>query len=138
MSSNRKFHNDTVFLNDMWYKSHKNVIASVLVKLGMEDKMSEMCESILGSQHKIKQQKDPNKPKRAKSSYLFFCDEKRKDVIKKYKKDLSKGENIKISDVSKKLGEMWKKLDAKSREPYEKLSEQDKERYSNEMTNYNQ
>ncbi len=138
MSTNRKFHNDTVTVNELWYKSHKNVIASVLVKLGMEDKMDEMCDSILGSQHKIKQHKDPNKPKRAKSSYLFFCDEKRQDIIKKFKKGLSKGENIKIADVSKKLGEMWKKLDSKSRSPYEKLSQADKERYSKEMENYTQ
>ena len=138
MSNYKKFHNDTVTLNELWYASHKNVIASVLLKVGMEDKMDEICQSVLGDQHKIKQQKDPNKPKRAKSSYLFFCDDKRKDVMTVLKKKLGKNENLKIAMVSKKLGDMWKKVDAKEKVKYEKLSEKDKERYEAEMEVYNQ
>ena len=104
----------------------------------MEDKMDEICQSVLGDQHKIKQQKDPNKPKRAKSSYLFFCDDKRADVMNGLKKKLGKNENLKIAMVSKKLGDMWKKIDAKEKVKYEKLSEKDKERYEAEMEAYNQ
>ena len=100
-----------------------NVIASVLVKLGMVDKMDEICQSVLGDQHKIKQQKDPNKPKRAKSSYLYFCDDERPGVWSNLKKKLGKNEKLKIADVSKKLGSMWKKLDAKAKAKYEKLAE---------------
>ena len=138
MTNYKKFHNDTVSLNELWYASHKSVIASVLVKLNMQDKMDEICQSILGDQHKIKQQKDPNKPKRAKSSYLFFCEDERPRVWESLKKKLGKNETLKISVVSKKLGTMWKKLDAKGRVKYDKLAEKDKERYETEMEAYSQ
>ena len=138
MSNFKKFHNDTVSLNELWYASHKNVIASVLVKLNMVDKMDEICQSVLGDQHKIKQQKDPNRPKRAKSSYLYFCDDERPGVWTSLKKKLGKNEKLQIANVSKKLGSMWKKLDAKGRVKYEKLAEKDKERYDAEMEAYNQ
>jgi hypothetical protein len=138
MTSNRKFHNDTVSLNELWYQSHKSVIASTLIKVGMQDKMDEVCNSVLGEQHKIKQQKDPNKPKRAKSSYLYFCDDKRKTVMDDLKKKLKKGENIKIANVSKKLGDMWKKLSDKDKVKYNNLSNADKKRYESEMEEYSQ
>ena len=54
------------------------------------------------------------------------------------KKKLGKNENLKIAMVSKKLGDMWKKIDAKEKVKYEKLSEKDKERYEAEMEAYNQ
>ena len=104
----------------------------------MEDKMDEICQSVLGDQHKIKQQKDPNKPKRAKSSYLFFCDDKRGEVMNGLKKKLGKNETLKIATVSKKLGLMWKKVDAKEKVKYETLSHKDKQRYESEMEAYNQ
>lgn len=138
MTSNRKFHNDTVSLNELWYQSHRSVIASALIKVGMQDKMDEVCNSVLGEQHKIKQQKDPNKPKRAKSSYLYFCDDKRKAVMDDLKKKLKKGENIKIANVSKKLGDMWKKLSDKDKVKYNNLSNADKKRYESEMEEYSQ
>jgi hypothetical protein len=47
-----------------------------------------------------KKVKDPNKPKRGKSSYLFFCADNREKV----KKDLEKnGEDFKATDVTKEL-----------------------------------
>jgi hypothetical protein len=104
----------------------------------MQDKMDEVCNSVLGEQHKIKQQKDPNKPKRAKSSYLYFCDDKRKTVMDDLKKKLKKGENIKIANVSKKLGDMWKKLSDKDKVKYNNLSNADKKRYESEMEEYSQ
>ena len=51
------------------------ICASVLLKLGMEDKMDEICQSVLGDQHKIKQQKDPNKPKRTEAVVVSGGDE---------------------------------------------------------------
>ena len=51
-----------------------------------------------------KKVKDPNKPKRGKSSYLFFCADNREKV----KEDLEqKGEDFKATDVTKELGKRW-------------------------------
>ena len=52
-----------------------------------------------------KKKKDPNAPKRAKSAYFIFCEDKRPEIKSKYP-------DLKMTDVSKKLGEAWKELTA--------------------------
>ena len=87
-----------------------------------------------------KKVKDPNKPKRGKSSYLFFCADNREQV----KEDLEKkGEDFKATDVTKELGNRWnslkvskKAIDKKKYEKYVKQAEEDKERYGKEMADY--
>ena len=138
MASNGNFHNTTSSLNDLWYTSHRAVISAVLVKLGEQDKMEEFCSSILGPKIKIKEMKDPNKPKRAKSSYLYFCDKMRPIVTEKLKKANGKNWKVKISKVSEKLGKLWSEISDKDKEPYIKLSQKDSERYKTEMENYTQ
>ena len=80
------FHNDTLSLNHLWYESQKNLIANVCIQLGQSDKISEMTTKLLGEKLKIKALKDPNKPKRPKSGYLFFCDDARPKLMSKMKK----------------------------------------------------
>ena len=87
----------------------------------------------IGDKLKIKAKKDPNLPKRAKSGFMFYCDEHRGKLIEKYKKANKK---VIISDVAKELGKSWKKL--KSRVKYDKLAAKDKERYAEEMSDYNE
>lgn len=74
--SSMLFHNDTRELNLLWYNSHKNLITSICIELGQVDKIEELSQKFLGMPLKIKALKDPNKPKRAKTSYLYFCEEK--------------------------------------------------------------
>jgi structure-specific recognition protein 1 len=81
--------------------------------------------------------KDPNKPKRGKSAYLFFCTDNRA----KTKEDL--GDDAKATEVTKELGRLWnelkesdKKSDKKKLEKYEKQAAEDKERYETEMVDY--
>lgn len=52
-----------------------------------------------------KKKKDPNAPKRSKSAYMFFCEDKRAEV---------KGKNpeLKMTDISKKLAELWRAIEA--------------------------
>jgi hypothetical protein len=52
---------------------------------------------------KGRKKKDPNKPKRAMSSFMFFANEKRQQV-----RDTNP--DLKITEVGKRLGEMWKEL----------------------------
>ena len=87
-----------------------------------------------------KKVKDPNKPKRGKSSYLFFCADNREKVKKDLEED---GEDFKATDVTKELGNRWnalkvskKAIDKKKYDKYVKQAEEDKERYSKEMADY--
>ena len=63
------FHNNTVSINDVWYESHAHLVKMVALELGQPDKVPELLEKFLGAKMKIKAQKNPNAPKRAKSSY---------------------------------------------------------------------
>tara|TARA_B100000674_G_C37931150_1_gene958048 strand:- start:265 stop:591 length:327 start_codon:yes stop_codon:yes gene_type:complete len=103
------------------------------MELGQPEKINELQEKLLGPKMKIKARKDPNLPKRAKSGFMFYCDEHRPKFIEKYKKANKK---VIISDVAKELGKSWKKL--KSRVKYDKLAAKDKERYAEEMSDYNE
>ncbi len=71
------------------------------------------------------------RPKRAKSSYLFFCQEKR-PAIREQDSDL------KLPDVSRELARLWKEEfpDEKSRKKWSKLAEEDKQRYEIEKKEY--
>jgi len=79
--------------------------------------------------------KDPAEPKRAKSAYLFFCVENR-DVVRA---DL--GEDSKATEITKELGVRWNALKANPKKAsellrLEKLSAEDKKRYSTDMESY--
>lgn len=131
--TNTMFHNDTSAMNNLWFESHKNLVASVCVLLKKEKEIPQLVETLLGKKLKTKKLKDPNKPKRAKSSYLYYCDDKRDGVINKIKKG-EKG--VSISIISKELGSGWKQISDKDKEQYIKLANDDKERYIEEMENY--
>ena len=74
--------------------------------------------------------KDPLKPKRGKSGFLFFCDEQR-PVIKENNKD------IKVKEVVSQLGILWRQLKKDGlTEQYDILSSKDRERYRMEMIEY--
>ena len=57
--------------------------------------------------------RDPNAPKRGRTSYIVFSDMHRPALAKKYK-------NMKMTEISKKLGEMWKKVSDKDKAKCEK------------------
>ena len=69
------FHNNTASLNDLFYESHASVLKMVAMELGAADKIPELLEKILGSKLKIKAPKDPNKPKRAKTAFMYYCEQ---------------------------------------------------------------
>jgi len=71
----------------------------------------------------VKKVKDPNKPKRARTSYNFFCQMMRPQL---------KEEGVDSKDMMVVLGERWKVVEDKTE--YEQLAVKDKERYDNEMS----
>jgi len=126
------FHNDTVSLNHLWYESQKNTIATVCIKLGQHDKIAELTTTLLGDPLKIKAMKDPARPKRPTSGYLYFCQDARPDIMKKMGKNNKK---LVLGDIAKVLGKNWKALSDSKRVVYEEQSKKDKERYEDEMSN---
>jgi hypothetical protein len=81
--------------------------------------------------------KDPNKPKKNKSAYLYFCTTNRAVV----KEEL--GEDVKATDVTRELGVRWKALkeskkaeDKKALKGFEDQAAEDKQRYIKEMDDY--
>jgi hypothetical protein len=76
-----------------------------------------------------KEKKDPNAPKRTKSSYLFFCAEKRSEVKES-------NPNMGPMDVTRELGKLWRELSDEDKEQYKELSVSDNERYLSEKNNY--
>jgi hypothetical protein len=68
-------------------------------------------------------------PKRALSAYIFFTQAKRDEVKKS-------NPSMKSSEIMSELGKLWKGLSDKKKKPYEKLAEEDKERYAEDMKNY--
>jgi hypothetical protein len=77
-----------------------------------------------------KKKKDPNKPRRNKSAYLFFAQEHRPLV----KADLP---GATFGDIGREVGMRWKAIkDSKSADKYKSLAAKDKVRYTNEMKAY--
>jgi hypothetical protein len=86
-----------------------------------------------GKKGKAKKAKAPGQPNKPKSSWLFFCDEERKKL--KDEEDAPKGK-----EVLSELASRWKVLKDKKGKKYEKfedMAKKDKERYLQEMKNWN-
>ena len=83
------------------------------------------------SAKKGKKLKDKNKPKRAKSAYIFFCAEMREQA----KENL--GGDAKMSEVGKELGRLWNQIkNTDEVNQYQALADEDKVRYQKEMDSY--
>jgi hypothetical protein len=79
---------------------------------------------------KVKLVKDPNAPKRGKSSYILFCISKR-DSVKESNPEMS------AKDIIKELGRVWREdVSDKDKAKYTKMAVSDKNRYENEMKDY--
>jgi len=74
---------------------------------------------------KEKKGKKADGPKRPASAYLLFCKAKRAEVI-------AANKDISFTDITKKLGEMWKAADAATKKPFETAAAADKKRYEAE------
>ena len=125
--SHLKYHNNLVELINTFYDSHLDLIRNICNDLGQPDKIKEMEEKYLDSTNKLKAKKDVNKPKKAKTSYLFFCEEMRGKLM-------SENPKANLSEISKKLGLLWKDCD---RTKYTEKADLDQDRYKKEISEYN-
>ncbi len=89
----------------------------------------ESIEASIKSFQKKNVKKDPNAPKKAKTSYMYFCDDRRAAL---------KADNPKASvgDMSKIFGAEWKELSDDDKKPYEAKAAADKSRYAQEKGAY--
>jgi hypothetical protein len=95
----------------------------------LTEKRAAISKLLVSTTRKTKRKKDPNAPKRWKTSYILFCMDKREEV---------KAENpdMPAVKITAELGARWNALSDKQKKPYVKLSAQDKSRYDDEMANY--
>ena len=61
------FHNNTKSISTIFGTKSCNLITSICMELGAVDKVEELTQKYLADKLKIKAQKDPNKPKRARA-----------------------------------------------------------------------
>jgi hypothetical protein len=104
------------------------------MELGATDKIEELSQKYLGEKLKIKAPKDPNKPKRAKSAFMFYCEKHRPKLIE----DQRKVGKVNIGDIAKILGKGWKKLKDSQRKQFDASALKDKDRYANAIGEYNE
>lgn len=78
---------------------------------------------------KAKKEKDENEPKRPKSAYLLFCEDKRPEL----KKQLP---NFKPKEIMIRLGEAWKKLSEEEKKPYNLAYKHSKAKYEADKKEY--
>lgn len=124
------YYNHVKDLNAMFYDSHVSLIEKICLELQCPDKKDILIEKLLDSGHKLKPKKDSDAPKKWRSNFILFSDEKRKEVM-------LKDPNLKLGGVAKELGKMWKSTPEKTKEKYNHLSQKDKERYESELEEYN-
>ena len=127
------FNNNTAALNELWYESHASILKLVCMELDATDKIEELTEKYLGEKLKVKAPKDPNKPKRGKSGFMFYCDKHRPKLNEKAREN---GGKVQIGKIAKILGEGWKKIKDKSK--FDVLAKKDKDRYEKEIAEYNE
>ena len=133
--SHLSYYNTSVNINDLFYISHKELVEKICKECNCIDKIDELVKKYLDKPD-LKAKKDPNKPKRPKSAFLLFCDQERKKIIDKAKKDLKKGEKFNLGVVQKKLGDMWNKLSLEKKKLFEEETEKEKELYYDKMAEY--
>lgn len=125
-----EFHKTCVDLNKLFFTSHENIIYKVCDELGMSEKADELVNKLLNDTFaKTKAMKDPDRPKKPKSSYMFFAAAVRDKVQKEHPDE-------KMGGISKVIGGMWQKLSEKEKEKYVKLANEDKDRFAEEMSSY--
>lgn len=81
------------------------------------------------SKGKAKKEKDPNAPKKPMGSYFIFIGEMREEV----KKDFP---DLKPTEMSTKLSELWKNLDAEKKKKYENMAAEAKKKYEEALAAY--
>ena len=77
-----------------------------------------------------KRKKDPDRPKRATTAYLVFCDRHRKGVMRK-------NPELRSKQVTTELARLWQQVEARERAICQEVAAKDAIRHKREMDDYN-
>lgn len=120
-------------IQDSWARltAIKKLEFEAVSRASMEDYWSKHPEDRPANATKRKRKKvrDPNAPKRPLTAYLRFCNDFRQSVI-------NADPDCGMTDVMKRLSEMWKEASAKTKAKYKKLYENEKISFDREMAMY--
>jgi len=83
-----------------------------------------------GARKRAKKNRDPDAPKRARGSYVFFTLDCRPKLVKETPE-------MKFTEMGHVMGERWRALLPEERRRYEDLATADKGRFNEEMAKYN-
>ena len=108
-------------------------LSAILALVEKVDARLDRLEKKMGRMDKSMNPKDPNKPKKATTAFLFF----RARVYYEVRDTLSANGNSKSGDIMKEIGQRWLSVkDTPEGEEYHDLAAKDKERYATEMAAY--
>ena len=108
-------------------------LSAILTLVEKVDARLDRLEKKMGRMDKSMNPKDPNKPKKATTAFLFF----RARVYNEVRDTLSANGNSKSGDIMKEIGQRWLSVkDTPEGEEYHDLAAKDKERYTAEMAAY--
>lgn len=109
-------------------QSYEQLIKDVCHELGEDEKAEVLIEKYTNKAvtKALKPQKNPNRLKKSKSSFLYFCEEKRQELMEK-------NPGMKMGEMSKELGTLWKKTKDKGK--WEKMAEKAKLEYQKAKEN---
>lgn len=93
------------------------------------DSTGNLVEDRRTSKKYMRKHKDPEQPKRARGSFVFFTFEHRPKVMEEYP-------GIKFVDMGVVLGERWRALPAEDKQKFEEKAQEDKQRFTREMEEY--
>ena len=105
-----------------------------------QDKLQKLINSNLPTRKSSsdKKIKDDNKPKSARSAYIYFCNDNRQKIR-------DENQDMKITEITKILGQQWKELNKKAGsnkkaqeqlENYKNMAIDDKKRATEELAKY--
>lgn len=121
-----EYHNNIATIFKGMHKANESLVRAVCDELGHSDKADELVLKLLDTSfNSVKPKKDPNRTKRPRSAYLYFCAENRAKVQKE-------NPTMRMGEVSRVLGEQWKAISIEDRSRFEDMHQADKARYTNE------
>lgn len=88
------------------------------------------ANAIAGVRKYNKKHKDPNAPKRARGSYVFFTLDERPKIVKETPE-------MKFTEMGHVMGQRWRALTPEEKKKYEDLANNDKKRFNEEIAEYN-
>jgi len=95
------------------------------------DSQGNLIENVpVSTSRRQKKPKDPNAPKRARGSYVFFTFDARPKIMAEFP-------NVKFVEMGAIMGERWRSITPEEKAKYEAMANEDRERFNREMEAYN-